>query len=156
LRALLIGLAASFLVQAPALAGSVSGQTALALAEQVAKRDPYLSANARAAIAAYASGERVFLGKAQRLSIFVPAVSINCRIGARDLNASVCEITYKNRKYVNFYAGDAFSLFSTLSDAGAARRGGTGSIAIWVSGVACRVVIAKTGSGATCVFTDEP
>lgn len=134
-----------------AMAASVSGSTALALAGVVAQYAPIPAANKHAA-ASFFKGDThfPFYGK-----IPVAADKIVCRTSNVDLTARSCDITFSTAKR-SLKGREANELFATLAMAGVVAEGAAGSNIETVSKLNCvldsKALKAKAGSGAECTF----
>ena len=144
---------ALWLAGAPAaIAGSVTGSVALALAGVVATHSPKLSPAEKKAVAAFFDGKTDVPGTGK---IKVAADRIVCRIGNVDITARSCEVTFAGET-ISFRGREANELYATEAMAGVPSDGAAGSIFEGVSKLACTLDPAaikdKSGGGAECSY----
>jgi hypothetical protein len=151
-------LAPMLLAAQSALAGSISGNSALALSALVGERSPALEAQEKEALGYMLDSNLNFEFPADK-KIAVRADSVVCRASNVDISAHSCELTFGKRK-ITRTGRAAHELFATLIEAGVAPEGAAGSMIAGIAKLVCTVdpntVKAAAGGGADCTFAWGP
>ncbi|HEY1544700.1 MAG TPA: hypothetical protein VGG01_20060 [Xanthobacteraceae bacterium] len=139
----------------PALAGSTSGNSALALAALVGERSPALEAQEKEALGSMLDSNLNFAFPADR-KIAVKADGVVCRASNVDISANSCELTFGKRK-ISRTGRAAHELYATLIEAGVSPEGAASATIAGISKLACTIdpntVKAAGGGGAACAFS---
>jgi hypothetical protein len=134
-----------------ALAASVTGPAALALAGVVAQYAPLPAAN-KHAVAAFFKGDTNFPYKGK---LSVTAEKIVCRTSNVDVTARSCEVTFKTKKQT-LGGREANELFATEAMAGIPSDGAAGSNFESLSKLNCTLdpvqLKQKAGGGVECSY----
>ena len=142
----------------PALAGSTSGNSALALAALVGEQSPVLEGQEKEALG-YMLDSNLNVAFPADKKIAVKADSLVCRAGNVDISAHSCELTFGKRK-ISRTGRAAHELYATLVEAGVSPEGAAGAMIAGISKLACTVdpntVKAAAGGGAECTFSPGP
>jgi hypothetical protein len=139
-----------------ALAGSISGNSALALAALVGERSPVLGAQEKEALGSMLDGNLNFAFPADK-KISVKADGVMCRASSVDISTHSCDLTFGKRK-ISRTGRAAHELYATLIEAGVAPEGAAGSAVASISKLVCTVdpnTVKAAGGGADCTFSVE-
>jgi hypothetical protein len=137
-----------------ALAASVNGAGALALAALVAERSPWLDQQAKQTTALLFD-QRPENGLASRRKIIVRADAVTCRAGNVDVTAHKCSLSFGG-KVVALKGREAHELFATIMESGVPPDGAAGSVYESLAQLRCTIdpgaIRQKSGAGADCTF----
>ncbi len=137
-----------------ALAASVAGNSALALAALVAERSPLVRATEKRVMARLLDGQLDFDFAAGK-KISVQADAAVCRVSNVDITSRACTLTFGTQK-VELKGRKAHELFATVAEAGVPPEGAAGTIYESLSHLSCTIdpneIKEKAGGGAECKF----
>jgi hypothetical protein len=135
----------------PALAGSIDGNGALALAALVAEHSPNVKAHDKFLLEKFLNGQIY----ASKKKIAVAAGAVTCRASDVDITQHSCDLTFGAKK-VATQGRKAHELYATLAEVGVPPEGTAGSVVEAVSNLDCTIdpaeVKQKAGGGAHCAF----
>jgi hypothetical protein len=141
-----------------ALADSVDGNGALALAALVAGHSPNISASDKGVLNKL-SNDEANVPNPSKKQIRVAADAVTCRASNVDIAAHSCELTFGAKK-VAVEGMKAHELYATLMEVHVEPDGAAGTIFVAVSKLLCTIdpagVKARDGSGAHCEFGGNP
>jgi hypothetical protein len=139
------------LATASALAGSIEGSSALALAALVAEHSPNVKAGNKLLLEKFLNGRVYSYGK----KINVVASGITCKAGDVDITLHECDLTFGAQK-ITAHGRKAHELYATLAEAGVPSEGAAGSSIEALSNLDCTIdpveVKQKAGGGAHCTY----
>lgn len=146
------------LANSGALAGSVDGNGALALAALVAENSPSVKTSGKILLEGLLNGRSsppgVYTGYEKKIT--VTADGISCKTSNVDITVHQCDLTF-GAKRVTTKGRRAHELYATLAEIGVAPDGAAGSIFEAVSNLDCTIdpneVKQKAGGGAHCAFS---
>jgi hypothetical protein len=137
-----------------ALAASVNGAGALALAALVAERSPWLDQQAKQTTALLFD-QSPEAGSASRHTIVVRAYAVTCRASNVDITAHECSLSFGG-KIVALKGRAAHELFATIAEAGVPADGAAGSVYESLAQLRCTIdpgaILQKSGAGADCTY----
>jgi hypothetical protein len=137
-----------------ALAATVTGNSALALAALVADRSPLVSPIEKGVMARLFEGRLNLILPATK-KISVQADAVVCRVSNVDITSRSCTLTFGSKQVV--LAGRrAHELFATVAEAGVPADGAAGTSFESLSHLSCTIdatqIKEKAGGGAACKF----
>jgi hypothetical protein len=151
MRPFVLCVAPLLLASSAALAGSVEGSSALALAALVAEHSPDVKAGNKLLLEKFLNGRVYSYGK----KINVAAGGINCKASNVDITLHECNLTFGAQK-ITTRGRKAHELYATLVEAGVPSEGAAGSIFEALSNLDCTIdpseVKQKAGGGANCTY----
>ena len=151
MAALLLGL---LFVSNPALAGTASGSSALALAALIGNISPSLSAVEKSGLIKLLDGKTDFSFPAGK-TIPIAAGQITCRAGNVDIASHSCDLSFGGQ-VVSLTGRSAHELCAALEENGVEPDGAAGSIFEAVTNLKCTIdpneVKQRAGSGAECQY----
>jgi hypothetical protein len=151
MKQVVLGLTSLLVASSAALAGSVDGSAALALAALVAEHSPNVKAGDKLLLEKFLNG-RVY---SYRKKITVAASSISCKATNVDITLHHCDLTFGTKKIAT-NGRKAHELYATLAEAGVPPDGAAGSIFEAISNLDCTIdpteIKQKAGGGAHCTF----
>jgi hypothetical protein len=137
-----------------ALAGTVDGNSALALAVLVGKLSPTLSGPNKAVLTKLINGRTNFNFPAAK-TIDVTAQSINCRASTVDIKAHACDLKFGGQT-VHLSGRAAHELYATMLESGVASDGAAGSQFEALAHLNCVIdpnaIKQNAGGGAHCKY----
>lgn len=146
---------ALLLAPGSALAATVSGNGALALAALVAEHSPLLTIHQKRVMALMFRGDLNFPFPRNR-KISVRAAAVACRASNVDITLHDCTLKFGNRT-ATLTGRRAHELFATVAEVGVPSEGAAGSIYESLSQLVCTIdpnaVKQRGGGGADCTFT---
>jgi hypothetical protein len=141
-------------VSSGALAGSVDGNGALALAAIVAEHSPNVIARDKLVLTRFLNGHTNVHFPANK-KISVTADKATCRTSNVDITEHSCELIFGPKK-ATFSGRKAHELYATLAEVGVPPDGAAGSVFEALSNLNCTVdpaeVKQKAGGGAHCSY----
>jgi hypothetical protein len=151
----LFAIAAALTFSSAALAETIDGSGALALAALVAENSPLLGATDKAVLAKFLNGQtNVACPKGETTLISVDKVT--CRASNVDITSHSCDLVF-GEKTVMLMGRRAHELYATLAEAGVPPEGAAGSIFEAVANLKCAItpseVQEKGGGGAHCDYS---
>jgi hypothetical protein len=142
------------LVSHPASAGSIAGNSALALASLVSDQSPLLNLDEKSIMGQLLRPNPNFSYLASR-KISVGADTIVCRQSNVDLTERRCELTF-GPTTVTVRGRKAHELFATIAEVGVPPDGAVGTMSESLSHLSCAIdsneIKQKSGGGAECTF----
>lgn len=137
-----------------AMAGTVDGSGALALAALVGEVSPLVSAPKKRVLAQLLDGHADFKFPSGQ-TVSVVAETLSCRASNVDIKAHSCELKFGDHNVV-LHGRKAHELFATVAEIGVPPEGAAGSIFEAVSKLNCTVdpneVKQNSGGGARCQY----
>ena len=137
-----------------ALAGSIDGNGALALAALVAEHSPNVIAVDKIVLARFLNGQ-TNIHYAPKKKISVKADAVSCKASNVDITEHSCEFTFGTKKPAT-HGRKAHELYATLAEVGVPPDGAAGSIFEALSNLDCTIdpveVKEKGGGGAHCSY----
>jgi hypothetical protein len=141
-----------------AIAATIDGNGALALAALVAERSSSLSVHDKRLMVRMLNGDLGFSAPAGR-TIAVVADAVVCKAGDVDISAHACELSFGAAKRM-LVGRAAHELYATLAEIGAPPDGAAGTIYEAVTQLRCTIdpsaVKQRAGAGAECTFMRGP
>jgi hypothetical protein len=147
-------LAAMLTAPTPALAESLDGSGALALAALVGQTSPLLGPNPKQLLAKLLDGEiKATFPPGQTIS--VTAEKLTCKASNVDITLHACDLVFGTRT-VKLTGRSAHELYATLLEVGVKPDGAAGTIYAAVTNLACTIdpneVRQMSGGGAHCDY----
>jgi hypothetical protein len=137
-----------------ALAGSIDGSGALAIATLIGEHSPAVKAMDKIVLLRLLNGQINTPYPANR-KVNVTADAVSCRASNIDITEHLCELTFGAKK-VTMNGRRAHELYATLAEIGVASDGAAGSTFEALSNLNCTVdpgeVKQKAGAGAHCSY----
>jgi hypothetical protein len=137
-----------------ALAGSIDGNGALALAVLVAEHSPNVTASNKSVLEKFLNGQTNVTYPPNK-KITIAAGAVICRASNVDITQHSCALTFGAKKVATL-GRKAHELYATLAEVGVPPDGAAGSIFEAVTNLDCTIdpteVKQKAGGGAHCTF----
>jgi hypothetical protein len=147
-------LAALLVTPGPALAQTIGGSGALALAALVGQNSPLVTPAAKAVLAKFLDGETKASFPAGQ-TITVQADKLTCKASNVDITLHSCELVFGTRT-AKLAGRAAHELYATLAEAGVPSDGAAGSSYEALTKLACTIdpneVKQMSGGGAHCDY----
>jgi hypothetical protein len=147
-------LATLLVTPGPALAGTIGGSDALALAALVGQNSPLVTPAAKAVLAKFLDGETKASFPAGQ-TITVQADKLTCKASNVDITLHSCELVFGTRT-AKLAGRAAHELYATLAEAGVPSDGAAGSSYEALTKLVCTIdpneVKQMSGGGAHCDY----
>jgi hypothetical protein len=138
-----------------AIAGTVNGNGALALAALVIQLESHAGASEKKVLEKYLNGKNNAPYRSKK-KITVKADAITCKASNVDITQHTCNLTFGAKKVKTTHGRKAHELYATLAEVGVPAEGAAGSIIAAISNLDCTVdpveVKKKAGNGAQCKY----
>jgi len=149
-------LAAALAAAAPACAGAMSGNPALAFAALVGLQAPRLPAADKHILSAFLAGDTAFASSDAPFR--VTSEEVHCRSSDVDITEHVCTLAFGSVA-VELSGREGNALLATMALAGVPSDGAAGSIHYDAKAVTCTIdpaaVKSKAGGGAQCSYSQD-